>query len=341
MPGDCDPVLRSAFGKAFEPVRKSVADGRIPGAVFGVLDAKRGRIVEATGLAARVPAPRPMRLDTWFDLASLTKVLFTTPRILALHQAGRIDIDAPLTSVLPDLRQDDLAAWERQVTFRQCLGHLTPFPADAPLFRLGADPAGLRRHILVTPWPSGPATYSDINFILLGLALERLHGKLIRDQAPGSGFAFSAPPEASAATEHCPWRCRVLSGEVHDENCAALAGAGHAGLFGTIEALLDQAGRWLDGDEQGDPVVGAMRQNLSSTRTHGWECAHPGWSGGDCASADTIGHTGFTGTGLWIDFRNRRAWALLTNRIHPDRHADSGIFTLRPAVGDLLNSHLN
>ena len=80
-----------------------------------------------------------------------------------------------------------------------------------------------------------------------------------------------------------------------------------------------------------------MRTPLSATRTHGWERAHPGWSGSDACSNGTIGHTGFTGTGLWLDFDRGRAWTLLTNRIHPTRHFDSGIAALRRAVGDLVN----
>ena len=80
-----------------------------------------------------------------------------------------------------------------------------------------------------------------------------------------------------------------------------------------------------------------MRQPLSATRTHGWERANPGWSGGDRCSPGTIGHTGFTGTGLWIDFDAGRAWTLLTNRIHPTRHFDSGIAELRRSTGDLIN----
>jgi CubicO group peptidase (beta-lactamase class C family) len=80
-----------------------------------------------------------------------------------------------------------------------------------------------------------------------------------------------------------------------------------------------------------------MRTPLSPKRTHGWERPYDGWSGGDHCSAGTIGHTGFTGTGLWIDFDRGRAWTLLTNRVHPSRHAETGIVTLRRAVGDRIN----
>ena len=119
-----------------------------------------------------------------------------------------------------------------------------------------------------------------------------------------------------------------MRGEVHDENCFALAGSGHAGLFGTAEAVLSFARDLLQREDH----ALMLRQPLSPTRGHGWEIAHDGWHGGAFSGA-TIGHTGFTGTGLWIDFDARRAWTLLTNRVHPSRHTDSGIAPLRQAVG--------
>ena len=275
-----------------------------------------------------------MQDGTWFDLASLTKVLFTTEHILALADAGTIDLDAPLTSVLPDFRQYNPDNWERKVTFRQCLGHQTPFPAVFPLYTYGRDPDLLRTFLLQHDWQAGPAVYSDINFMLLGLALERIERQWIRQMDPGPGFAWSAAPHDVAATEDCYWRHRVLVGEVHDDNCSALEGAGHAGLFGPAAAVLDFAAKKL-ASAGADALI---RTPLSPRRTHGWERPHEGWSGGDDASPDTIGHTGFTGTGLWIDFARGHAWTLLTNRIHPTRHFDSGIVALRRVVGDLINA---
>ncbi|WP_246135834.1 serine hydrolase domain-containing protein [Mesorhizobium intechi] len=308
---------------------------RIPGGVLGIVDSNGHRIVRAIGSAQLVPKQRPMTVETWFDLASLTKVIFTTPRILALAETGVIDLDAPLISVLPDLRQYDQSAWERKVTFRQCLGHQTPFPAVEPIYTYGRDPELLRAFILQREWRAREPVYSDINFILLGFALERLSGKSIRDMDPCTGFAWSTDPDAAAATEDCTWRRRVLSGEVHDDNCSALQGAGHAGLFGTAASVLDFAQGLLSGASKNS--VALMRTPLSATRTHGWERSHEGWSGGALCSPGTIGHTGFTGTGLWIDFDKGKAWTLLTNRIHPTRHFDSGIVLLRQAVGDFVN----
>ncbi|ESY81209.1 esterase [Mesorhizobium sp. LNHC221B00] len=329
-------ALAQLFDRAFQPLEAAVAARRIPGGVLGIVDENGHRNVRAIGSAQLVPKQRPMTVETWFDLASLTKIIFTTPRILALAEDGVIDLDAPLISVLPDLRQYDATAWERQVTFRQCLGHQTPFPAVEPIYTYGRDPELLRAFILQREWRARDPVYSDINFILLGFALERLSGKTIRDIDPGPGFAWSAEPDASAATEDCTWRHRVLSGEVHDDNCSALQGAGHAGLFGTAASVLDFAQGLLTGASEPSPTL--MRTPLSATRTHGWERPYEGWSGGALCSEGTVGHTGFTGTGLWIDFERGKAWTLLTNRIHPTRHFDSGIVALRQAVGDLINS---
>ncbi|PBB70501.1 esterase [Mesorhizobium sp. WSM4312] len=327
--------LAQLFDRAFQPLATAVSTKRIPGGVLGIVDSNGHHIVRAIGSAHLVPKQRPMTVETWFDLASLTKAIFTTPRILALAETGVIDLDAPLTSVLPDLRQYDQSAWERKVTFRQCLGHQTPFPAVEPIYTYGRDPELLRTFILQREWRARDPVYSDINFILLGFALERLSGKTIRDMDPGTGFAWSTQPDAAAATEDCTWRHRVLSGEVHDDNCSALQGAGHAGLFGTAASVLDFAQGLLSGASKNSTAL--MRTPLSATRTHGWERSYDGWSGGALCSPGTIGHTGFTGTGLWIDFDKGKAWTLLTNRIHPTRHFDSGIVQLRQAVGDLMN----
>lgn len=324
--------------RAFAPLQAAVEAGRLPGGVLGVVDRDGGRAIRSTGSAQVIPARRAMTDDTWFDLASLTKVMFTTPRILALAEAGTIDLDAPLVSVLPDFRQYNADNWERKVAFRQCLGHQTPFPAVFPIYTYGRDPDLLRAWVLQHEWQAGPAVYSDINFILLGLALERLERRRIRDMDPGPGFAWSADPARAAATEDDTWRNRVLVGEVHDDNCSALQGSGHAGLFGTAASVLDFAHGLLAGTGVSKDVIALMRRPLSARRTHGWERPYEGWSGGERCTPETIGHTGFTGTGLWIDFSRGRAWTLLTNRIHPTRHFDSGIVALRRATGDLVNT---
>jgi CubicO group peptidase (beta-lactamase class C family) len=318
---------------ALDPVIQAVGS-RIPGAVLGVVTRANDRAVAAFGHAQLEPAPAPMQRGTWFDLASLTKVLFTTPATLQLVAGGRIALDDRLTTAIPDLRQYDPAAPERHLTFRNCLAHQTHLPAVEPLYTYGQDPATLRAFILQRVWKPGPTVYSDINFLLLGIAIERLTGRPLEEQPLAAGLSFRPDPEQTAATERCTWRGRVLRGEVHDENAFALGGvAGHAGLFGTADGVLDAALGLL---QNPDPRLGGQRERQSATRTLGWETCHHGWSGGTTCSDETIGHTGFTGTGLWIDFARGIAWTLLTNRVHPTRHRDTGIFELRACIGDRI-----
>jgi CubicO group peptidase (beta-lactamase class C family) len=206
-----------------------------------------------------------------------------------------------------------------------------------PIYTYGDDPARLRAFVLQREWQHGPPVYSDINFILLGIAIERITGAPLSAWPLGEGLGFGLPPGPAVATEFCQWRGRVLKGEVHDENAHALGGApGHAGLFGTVDGVLGFALAMLQGRLLSPAMMDAVRTPQFGHRTCGWDSAHPGWPGGDACSAGTIGHTGFTGTGLWIDFKRGLAWTLLTNRVHPSRHSDSGIFALRPAVGEAL-----
>jgi CubicO group peptidase (beta-lactamase class C family) len=215
------------------------------------------------------------------------------------------------------------------------MGHQTLFPGVEPIYTYGSDPQTLRAFVLQREWRKIEApVYSDINYILLGIALERIAGHGIRQFALPHGLTWTPDPANTAATERCAWRGRVLVGEVHDENCYALQGTGHAGLFGTIDGVLDYATTLLDGTNKDVPL---MRTPIRERRTHGWEHPYAGWSGGDRCNASVIGHTGFTGTGLWLDFERGLAWSLLTNRVHPSRHFDSGIFDLRRTVGDIIN----
>ena len=324
--------------RAFAPVAAAVAAGRIPGATLGVVDAAGTRAVRVVGNAALVPEPEVLSEAHWFDLASVSKVIATTTMILRLVEQSRIDLDAPLTEAIPDLRQYDVAnAPERRLTFRDCLSHRTFLPDVEPIYTYGDDPQRLRAFVLQRAWRHGPPVYSDINFILLGIAIERLTGAPLSEWSLGPGLTYGPPPGPAVATERCPWRERVLKGEVHDENAFALGGAaGHAGLFGTVTGVLDFAAGLLDGSGASPTMLHAIRTPAYQYRTCGWERHHPGWSGGDACSAETIGHTGFTGTGLWVDFGRGIAWTLLTNRVHPTRHFDSGIFTLRPETGDAV-----
>jgi len=323
---------------AFAPALAAVDAGLIPGATLGVVRADGKRWTRTAGMATLVPDPEPLTEAHWFDLASVSKVIATTTMILRLADEGRLDLDRPLTDAIPDLRQYDVAnAAERKLTFRDCLAHRSFFPAVEPIYTYGDDPARLRAFVLQREWRHGPPVYSDINYILLGIAIERLTGAPLSAWPLGAGLSFGPPPGPAVATEHCQWRGRVMKGEVHDENCFAMGGqTGHAGLFGTVAGVLDFAVGLLDGSGASPAMIEAIRTPQHEHRTCGWERRFPGWSGGQACSAETIGHTGFTGTGLWIDFERGLAWTLLTNRVHPTRHRESGIFELRPVTGDAV-----
>lgn len=324
--------------QAFAPAAHAIAEGRLPGAALGVVRADGPRWTIHAGLAQREPEPEPLTGEHWFDLASVSKVIFTTTAILQLADRGILDLDRPVTDAIPDLRQYDVAnAPERRLTFRDMLAHRTFFPAVEPIYTYGDDPQRLRAFVLQREWRHGPPVYSDINFIILGIAIERITGQPLGAWPLGDGLSFGPPPGPAVATEFCHWRGRVLKGEVHDENCSALGGqTGHAGLFGTLAGVLDFAQGLLDGTGASPAMREAIRTPQYEHRTCGWERKFAGWSGGQACSGETIGHTGFTGTGLWVDFERGLAWTLLTNRVHPTRHFDSGIFTLRPATGDAV-----
>ena len=322
---------------AFAPVLAALAAARIPGASLGLVRADGARATRHGGVTS-LDAPSPVRPDTLFDLASLTKVLHTTPAILRLVERGLADLDDPLSAHLPDLRQYQPDHFVRRTTLRDCLAHRTALPAVEPIYTWGTDPAALRALVLQRDWPAAPPAYSDINFILLGLLAERL----APDAPLPPGLVASPGPDHAAATEHCHWRNRTLRGEVHDENAFALGGlAGHAGLFGTADAVLDEALKILQGTWLSPACLDLMarpQRTLPTPRGLGWELPHDGWSGGSLCSPGTIGHLGFTGTGLWIDRPRGLAWTLLTNRVHPSRHRDTGIAALRRTVSNIVSA---
>ena len=331
-------MIEQMVEQAFAPAAAAVTDGRVPGATLGVVTARGERAVRFAGLAALVPEPEVLTEAHWFDLASVSKVIATTTMVLKLVDEGRIELDRPITDAIPDLRQYDVAnAAERRLTFRDLLAHRTFLPAVEPIYTYGDDPARLRAFVLQREWRHGPPVYSDINFILLGIAIERITGGPLSAWPLGPGLSYGPPAGLAVATEACSWRGRVLKGEVHDENAAALGGApGHAGLFGTVAGVLNFAAGLLDGSAGPPAMIEAIRTPVHANRTHGWERRFAGWHGGDACSADTIGHTGFTGTGLWVDFERGLAWTLLTNRVHPTRHRESGIAELRIGTGEAV-----
>lgn len=314
-------------------VEEAVARGMVPGAALGVVHADGRREILHLGWAQRVPEPVPLEEGFYFDLASLTKPLFTLREVLRAVEEGLLDLDDPLSQHLPEmlwLKDHPL----KGVSVRALLAHAAALPAWEALYTWGAG-EGLRARVLQHPWPLGEPGYSDIGYILLGLLLERLRGKPLAAFPLPEGLSFFPPPERSVATELCPWRKRVLRGEVHDENVFALGGTGgHAGLFGTLGGVLDQLAAILQGTWLSRAALEEM-QRPHGERLLGWERKRPGWHGGSLASEKAFGHTGFTGVGVWVDPERGYAWALLTNAIHPTRHRPS-LAPLRRAVGNAL-----
>ncbi len=331
-----------AAAAAFVPVEAAVAAGRIPGAALGVVTAAGARAVRWAGLAQRLPEPAALERETWFDLASLTKVMLTVPALLRLVEQGAADLDDPLARHLPDLFQYRPEAPIRQITLRRLLTHGSGLPAVEPIYTWGNDAETLKTLVLQRDWPLGAPCYSDIGFILLGILIERHHDRRLAELPLPEGLGTAPEPDRCAATERCRWRGRVIRGQVHDENAFALGGvAGHAGLFGTIDGVLDFAAALLSGRLLGSAATAALFRPETATRSLAWQIRHalpggaePPWTGGSLCSPATIGHTGFTGTGLWLDAERGHAWALLTNRVHPSRHAETGIQDLRRAVGN-------
>jgi CubicO group peptidase (beta-lactamase class C family) len=333
--------------RGFSAVEHAVARGPIPGAAAAIGDHGDEHLACYGHLESEGPAVTP---DTWYDLASLTKVLCTVPLCLEAIACGRLDPRAPLREVLPEIAWLQTSPNLGDATVLQLATHTSGLPAWQPLYTLGLDRATLLARLLHTPLEAAPGkiVYSDLGFIVLGRVLERVHGRaldaLANDQFQRLGLngdlAFTPPGGALVApTEYCPWRSRLLRGEVHDENAAALGGVGgHAGLFGTLRGVCGYVRALLNCQLHSASVLEYLSREHARAdlpdlerRGFGWVLMHDGWSGGDLMSRRSIGHTGFTGTGVWVDLQNGRFSVLLTNRVHPSRHVDSNIEGLRRA----------
>jgi CubicO group peptidase (beta-lactamase class C family) len=321
------------------------------------------------GWASLRPRALPVREHTLYDLASLTKVLATTLLIMKECEAGRLDLDAPLGLLLPSHYPADKGA----LRLRQVLAHAAGLPAHVPFYRdrvpeppdPQAQRLGVFRAVRETPLACPPGTetrYSDLGFILLGELLELLGGDCLDRLCQARLFAplglqatffihLDAPlpqarlPQAAfAATEDCPWRARMVCGQVHDENAYLLRGvAGHAGLFSTlaeVQTLARLLLRCLAGRSsflKAETVAAfTRRQHLvpGSSRALGWDTPSTGTTCGRHFSPRAFGHTGFTGTSMWMDPEGERFVVLLSNRVHPTRD-NAPFLQLRPQLHDL------
>jgi CubicO group peptidase (beta-lactamase class C family) len=342
------------FAKARAVIDAGVSARAFPAAVVEVGRREGMRWREAFGRLTYAPDAPPCREDTIFDLASLTKVIATTSVVMRHVAAGRLSVEARVAGLLPAWRVPGGA----DVRVRHLLDHSSGLPAHARLWETARGRAAFEPAICALGLEREPGTqsvYSDPGFMLLGFLLEDLGAEPLdvqfRAVAADSALEFNPPAALRARvapTEVDPWRGRLLQGEVHDENAAALGGvAGHAGLFGTAAAVGAFARLVLDTfagpTRLGDPAL--MRRFATrtgvpeSSRALGWDTMRPTSSCGTKISARAIGHTGFTGTSLWIDDERDRYVVFLTNRVHPTRVNDA-LIAIRPALHDAVMEEL-
>lgn len=318
---------------------------------------------------------RPATVDTIFDLASLTKIIATTTLAMRAVDDGRLRLEDRVAGWIPEWHGADREA----VTVSDLLAHTSGLTAYLPYYRDLTGRAEFQAAIATAPLeyqPRSRAVYSDLGFILLGFILEDARSRTMApwpgavDPAARLGPQFTrlskvlteepltfTPPrdwrERIAPTEHDAWRGRLLTGEVHDENAWALGGAaGHAGLFGTAAATGAFARAVLH-TIHGSALLArpeTMRAFIArtavpgSSRALGWDTMLPSSSCGTRMSHTAIGHTGFTGTSLWIDWERDVYIVLLTNRVHPTRENEA-IREIRPrfhdaVVAEIANSEL-
>src|SRR5262245_21620523 len=294
--------------------------------------------------------------DTLYDLASLTKVVATTTMAMILVDEGKLDLEQPVRTYLPGFQGPGKEA----VTVRHLLTHSSGLEATAPLYKELRGKAAFVERIqmmdLVYP-PGSRSFYSDLGIILLGEILEKVAGQSLEAFARERVFTplgmrdtmFRPPAELRpriAPTEFDPWRGRLVHGEVHDENAFAMGGvAPHAGLFSVAGDLARFAEMILDGGVLDGRRVGSGRTVElftrragipGSDRALGWDTkSAEGSSAGALFSPRSFGHTGFTGTSLWIDPARRLYLILLTNHVHPTRD-NPLIREARPAVADAV-----
>lgn len=342
----------------------AIAAGAAPGAVVGV-SYRGARFLYGTG---RLALDDPARPDGWtvYDLASLTKVVATTTLAMIAVSEGKLDLDAPVQRYLPEFR----GPGKQRVTLRHLLTHSSGLRADRRLWRETPNADSALRLVNLTPLDTAPGVrmvYSDLGAIVLGEVVERVLGgrldrlaqrrifgplemRSTRFRPPASWLPRIAPTEYDTA-----WRKRIVRGEVHDEKAAWLGGvAGHAGLFASAPDLLtfgewalsvlrepDRSRSWAN---RKAPAVQPSvlrefirRQYLvpGSSRALGWDTPSSGSSAGTRLDSLSFGHTGFTGTSIWIDPGRDLVIVLLTNRVHPSRD-NSRLGPLRIAVADAV-----
>ena len=343
------------FSDARDVLNAAIAEQAFPAAVVEVGGATDVLWREAFGRLTYDADAAATSDDTVFDLASLTKVIATAPLVMQQVERGGMGLDDPFGQHLPTWRGLD----REQVTIRDVLAHCAGLTAYLPFYRELSGRREFERAIVALPLEYVPRTqsiYSDLGFMLLAFALEDAgdtplatrFDTLLGQMGIVERLQFNPPPQwrrEIAPTGQDPWRGRLLVGEVDDDNAWALGGvAGHAGLFGTAAAVGAYARHLLQvlarrtGAFRRDTLLTFITRRddvLGSSRALAWDTMLATSSCGSRMSPRAFGHTGFTGTSLWIDPDRAVYVVLLTNRVHPTR-SNNAILKVRPAVHDAV-----
>ena len=345
----------AVFRRAFSVLQEAIAQRAFPGAATAVTYQDRLVALRAFGRFTFTPDSASVQTESVFDLASVSKAIATTTMAMILYERGLLDLEMPLVNVVPEFAAEDER--RREVSFRQLLAHSSGLPAYEKLFLRAKTRDDLLQAAFSVPLAADPGTqavYSDIGFILLGLALERLADESLnrfcqREVFGPLGMTRTAfnPPKAwrdiSVPTaDDQSFRHRVIQGEVQDENASVLGGvAGHAGLFSTASDVAIFASALIEG---GPPIARPETLALftrresslpGTSRTLGWDTPSAPSQSGKYFSANAYGHLGYTGTSLWIDPERRLSVTLLTNRTWPDC-SNQAIKQVRPAFHDAV-----
>ncbi len=349
-------IASSGFGMVDSLMTNAVHDSVFPGAQLLVLKNNAVVFDACFGRYTYDPSSPPVKDSTIFDLASLTKVIATTTATMRLYDKGLIDLDAPVGRYLQQFEQGE----KRRITIRHLLLHRSGFPPFRQLWTLAASPTSALDTVYATPLVAAPGDstiYSDFNMITLGAVIEHIARMPLDDYVRSAIFqplgmtrtCFNPPPalqRSAAPTEYDSlWRKRQIQGTVHDENAWLLGGvSGHAGLFSTASDLARFALMMMNaGRAYGHVFFSPATRNqflgrtaASGDRWLGWDKKSPeGSSAGSLLSDESFGHTGFTGTSLWIDPLNHIAVVLLTNRVFPAR-GNLRILHFRPIIHDAI-----
>ncbi len=332
MPPASSAITTDKTAALYHALSESVRVSKSPGAVAYVGDRENTYLYEAIGLRQVVPDPQPATKDTIYDLASLTKVVATTTALMLLYEAGEIQLDQPVTRYLP------IPAFE-PITVRHCLTHSAGLVPGLPYYEDSSTIDEMLQRYADLPLKWTPGTrwlYSDVGFMILGRIVELVAADSLDSfcrkrifeplNMTDTGFRPDAKKAARcAATEDCPWRGKVMKGEVHDENSYAVGGvAGHAGLFGTAADLATFARAYLAGKVLKNETIAGMTRmpQIPAWPWQGLGWQLDGWStknSGFLTARTSMGHSGWTGTSLWMD-RESGAFAIqLGNTCHPTR----------------------